>query len=100
MLQITSALALRSFKNTYWNSSATLLVLKAWSDRTATLLEGLGGYAVSRRARSIYVNYKKGREWVFANKAGMDIPFLFRLSAGIRWDPHFRRLSEKPPIRS
>jgi LexA DNA binding domain len=41
--------------------------------RPTTLLEGLCGHAVSLGAQSIEVNYKDGREWVFANKGGMGI---------------------------
>src|SRR5215471_2313794 len=41
--------------------------------RPRTLLEGLCGHAVSLGAQSIEVNYKDGREWVFANKGGMGI---------------------------
>jgi hypothetical protein len=41
--------------------------------RPTTLLEGLCGHALSLGAQSIEVNYKGGREWVFANKAGMGI---------------------------
>jgi len=42
-------------------------------DRPTTLLEGLCGHAVSLGAESIEVNYKDGREWVFANKRGIGI---------------------------
>jgi hypothetical protein len=38
-----------------------------------TLLEGLCGHALSLGAESIEVEYKDGREWVFANKGGMGI---------------------------
>jgi hypothetical protein len=41
--------------------------------RPTTLLEGLCGHALSLGAQSIEVSYKDGREWVFANKAGMGI---------------------------
>ena len=41
--------------------------------KPATLLEGLCGHAVSLGARSIQVEYKDGREWVFADRAGMGI---------------------------
>jgi len=41
--------------------------------RPTTLLEGLCGHAVSLGAQSIEVNYKDGREWVFANKGSMGI---------------------------
>ena len=41
--------------------------------RPATLLEGLCGHAVSLGAQSIEVNYKDGREWVFANKGDIGI---------------------------
>ena len=41
--------------------------------KPTTLLEGLCGHAVSLGARSIQVEYKDGREWVFADRAGMGI---------------------------
>ena len=41
--------------------------------RPTTLLEGLCGHALSLGAQSIEVEYKDGREWVFANKGGMAI---------------------------
>ena len=41
--------------------------------RPTTLLEGLCGHALSLGAQSIDVQYKDGREWVFANKGGMGI---------------------------
>jgi hypothetical protein len=41
--------------------------------RPTTLLEGLCGHALSLGAQSIEVEYKDGREWVFANKRGMGI---------------------------
>jgi hypothetical protein len=41
--------------------------------KPTTLLEGLCGQAVSLGARSIQVEYKDGREWVFADRAGMGI---------------------------
>ena len=41
--------------------------------RPTTLLEGLCGHAVSLGAQSIEVNYKDGREWVFAHKGGIGI---------------------------
>jgi hypothetical protein len=41
--------------------------------KPATLLEGLCGHAVSLGARSIRVEYKDGREWVFADRAGTGI---------------------------
>ena len=39
--------------------------------KPATLLEGLCGHALSLGAESIMVEYKDGREWVFANKGGV-----------------------------
>ena len=41
--------------------------------RPTTLLEGLCGHALSLGAHSIGVEYRDGREWVFARKGGMDI---------------------------
>src|SRR5258705_11813553 len=41
--------------------------------RPTTLLEGLCGHALSLGAESIEVEYKDGRDWVFANKSGMGI---------------------------
>ena len=41
--------------------------------RPTTLLEGLCGHALSLGAESIEVEYKDGREWVFANKGGMGV---------------------------
>jgi hypothetical protein len=41
--------------------------------RPTTLLEGLCNHAVLFGAESIEVNYKDGREWVFANKGGTGI---------------------------
>jgi len=41
--------------------------------RPTTLLEGLCAHAVSLGAQSVEVNYKDGREWVFANKGGMGV---------------------------
>jgi Iron dependent repressor, N-terminal DNA binding domain len=41
--------------------------------RPTTLLEGLCGHARSFGAQSIEVEYKDGREWVFANKGGIGI---------------------------
>ena len=41
--------------------------------KPTTLLEGLCGHAVSLGARSIQVEYKDGRERVFADRAGMGI---------------------------
>jgi repressor LexA len=41
--------------------------------RPTTLLEGLCGHALSLGARSIEVEYKDGREWVFADKGGIRI---------------------------
>ena len=37
------------------------------------MLEGLCGHALSLGAQSIEVEYKDGREWVFANKGGMRV---------------------------
>ena len=39
--------------------------------RATTLLEGLCGHALSLGAQSIEVEYKDGREWVFANKGAV-----------------------------
>jgi len=41
--------------------------------KPTTLLEGLCGHALSMGAQSIEVEYKDGREWVFANKGGVSI---------------------------
>ena len=41
--------------------------------KPTTLLEGLCGHAVSLGARSIQVEHKDSREWVFADRAGMGI---------------------------
>ncbi len=41
--------------------------------KPATLLEGLCGHALSLGAQSIDVEYKDGREWVFANREGVGI---------------------------
>jgi len=41
--------------------------------RATTLLEGLCGHALSLGAQSIEVEYKDGREWVFANKGAIGI---------------------------
>ena len=41
--------------------------------RPTTLLEGLCGHALSLGAQSIEVEYKDGREWVFANQGGIGI---------------------------
>lgn len=41
--------------------------------KPATLLEGLCGHALSLGADSIEVEYKDGREWVFANRMGAGI---------------------------
>ncbi len=41
--------------------------------RPATLLEGLCGHALSLSAQSIEVEYKDGRDWVFANQGGIGI---------------------------
>jgi hypothetical protein len=41
--------------------------------RATTLLEGLSGHALSLGARSIDVEYKDGREWVFVNKDAIGI---------------------------
>src|SRR5438270_528764 len=41
--------------------------------RPTTLLEGLCGHALSLSAQSIGVEYKDGREWVFAYKGGIGI---------------------------
>jgi len=50
-----------------------LFVSSKCMGKPATLLEGLCGHAVSLGARSIQVEYKDGREWVFADRAGMGI---------------------------
>src|ERR1017187_10926495 len=63
--------ALRSFKRT-----AGVFGLFASSKRMGrptTLLEGLCGHALSLGAESIEVEYKDGREWVFANQGGIGI---------------------------
>jgi hypothetical protein len=39
--------------------------------KPATLLEGLCGHALSLGADSIQVEYKDGREWIFAQKGGV-----------------------------
>ena len=41
--------------------------------RPTTLLEGLCGHVLSLGAQSIEVEYKDGREWVFANEGGIGI---------------------------
>ncbi|HXK02774.1 MAG TPA: hypothetical protein VMS37_10250 [Verrucomicrobiae bacterium] len=41
--------------------------------RPTTLLEGLCGHAVSLGAHSIRVEYKDGREWVFAERSGIGV---------------------------
>src|SRR5215469_1114588 len=41
--------------------------------RATTLLEGLCGHAMSLGAQSINVEYKDGREWVFANNGAVGI---------------------------
>ena len=41
--------------------------------KPATLLEGLCGHAQALGAQSIGVEYKDGREWVFANQGGIGI---------------------------
>jgi hypothetical protein len=41
--------------------------------KPTTLLEGLCGHALSLGAQSIEVEYKDGREWVFANQGGVGI---------------------------
>jgi hypothetical protein len=41
--------------------------------KPTTLLEGLCGHALSLGVQSIEVEYKDGREWVFANQGGIGI---------------------------
>jgi repressor LexA len=41
--------------------------------KPTTLLEGLCGHALSLGAKSIEVEYKDGREWVFANQGGIGL---------------------------
>jgi hypothetical protein len=41
--------------------------------KPTTLLEGLCGHALSLGAESIEVEYKGGRDWVFANQGGIGI---------------------------
>jgi repressor LexA len=41
--------------------------------RPTTLLEGLCGHALLLGAESLEVEYKDGREWVFANKGGLGV---------------------------
>jgi repressor LexA len=41
--------------------------------RPTTLLEGLCGHALSLGAESIEVEYKDGRQWVFANKGSVGV---------------------------
>src|SRR5215467_9288537 len=48
-----------------------LFVSSKCMGKPTTLLEGLCGHAVSLGARSIRVEYKDGREWVFADRACM-----------------------------
>jgi repressor LexA len=50
--------------------------------KPATLLEGLCGHALALGAVSIKVEYKEGREWVFANKSGVDITIAKYASTG------------------
>ena len=50
--------------------------------KPATLLEELCGHAVSLGARSIQVEYKDGREWVFADRASMSIGIANYKSSG------------------
>ena len=50
--------------------------------RPATLLEGLCGHALSLGAASIEVEYKDGREWVFAAQDGMGVGIASYASSG------------------
>ncbi len=47
-----------------------------------TLLEGLCGHALALGADSVKVEYKDGREWVFANKSGIAIRIASYQSSG------------------
>jgi len=59
-----------------------LFVSSKCMGKPATLLEGLCGQAVSLGARSIQGEYKDGREWVFADRAGMGIGIANYKSSG------------------
>jgi hypothetical protein len=50
--------------------------------KPATLLEGLCGHAVSLGAQSIGVEYKDGREWVFAYRGGAGVGIANYASSG------------------
>jgi hypothetical protein len=50
--------------------------------KPATLLEGLSGHALSLGAQSITVEYKDGREWVFADIGGVSIGIANYASSG------------------
>jgi len=50
--------------------------------RPATLLEGLCGHVLSFGSRSIGVEHKDRREWVFAYKNGIGIPLAKYASSG------------------
>src|SRR5262249_15479261 len=70
--------------------------------RPTTLLEGLCGHAVSLGARSIQVEYKDGREWVFADGEGMGIGIANYKSSSpdgkeLRWNLY---AASKKPVRS
>ena len=70
--------------------------------RPATLLEGLCGHALSLGAQSIEVEYKDGRERVFAHKGGMGIGIANNASPSadakeLRGNLH---AAAKKPVRS
>lgn len=70
--------------------------------KPTTLLEGLCGHAVSLGARSIQVEYKDDREWVFADRAGMGIRIANYKSASADGKELRENLyaATKKPVRS
>ena len=50
--------------------------------KSTTLLEGLCGHALALGAESIEVEFKDGRDWVFANKGGIGIGIANYASPG------------------
>jgi hypothetical protein len=70
--------------------------------KPTTLLEGLCGHAVSLGARSIQVEYKDGREWVFANRMSMGIGIANYKSSsadGKEWRGNLYAAAKRP-VRS
>src|SRR5215475_4684148 len=70
--------------------------------RATTLLEGLCGHALSLGAQSIEVEYKDGREWVFANNGAVGISIANYKSSSADAKELRRNLyaAAKKPVRS